>query len=81
MDDTSDSADLYSCVVRRSPNHYILWQEELTAYPPFKKLGLDLATLTKKRAIDLMMDEPNLIKRPIVVKGKKAVFGFKPEEM
>ena len=31
---------------------------------------------SKKEAIDLMMDQPNLIKRPILVKGSKAVFGL-----
>jgi arsenate reductase-like glutaredoxin family protein len=31
---------------------------------------------SKKEAIDLMMAQPNLIKRPILVRGAKAVFGF-----
>ncbi len=31
---------------------------------------------TKREAIDLMLEHPNLIKRPIVVKGRKTVFGF-----
>lgn len=31
---------------------------------------------SKKEAIDLMMEQPNLIKRPILVRGSKAVFGF-----
>lgn len=31
---------------------------------------------SKKEAIDLMMEQPNLIKRPILVRGPKAVFGF-----
>ncbi len=31
---------------------------------------------TKREAIDLMMEQPNLIRRPILVKGRKAVFGF-----
>lgn len=31
---------------------------------------------TKREAIDLMLEHPNLIKRPIVVKGRKAIFGF-----
>jgi arsenate reductase-like glutaredoxin family protein len=31
---------------------------------------------TKGEAIDLMLQHPNLIKRPVVVKGRKAVFGF-----
>jgi arsenate reductase-like glutaredoxin family protein len=31
---------------------------------------------TKKEAIDLMMEQPNLIRRPILVRGSKVVFGF-----
>jgi arsenate reductase-like glutaredoxin family protein len=31
---------------------------------------------SKKEAIDLMMENPNLIRRPIVIKGSKATFGF-----
>ncbi|MCA1559221.1 MAG: hypothetical protein LC753_03900 [Acidobacteria bacterium] len=35
---------------------------------------------SKKEAIDLMMKQPNLIKRPILVRGSKVIFGFdKPE--
>ena len=31
---------------------------------------------TKKQAIDLMLEQPNLIKRPILVAGSRVVFGF-----
>ena len=31
---------------------------------------------SKKEAIDLMMENPNLIRRPIMVKGTKVIFGF-----
>jgi arsenate reductase-like glutaredoxin family protein len=31
---------------------------------------------SKKEAIDLMMEQPNLIRRPILVRGSKVVFGF-----
>jgi len=31
---------------------------------------------SRKEAIDLMMEQPNLIKRPILVRGSKAIFGF-----
>jgi arsenate reductase-like glutaredoxin family protein len=31
---------------------------------------------SKKETIDLMVKNPNLIKRPVLVKGKKVVFGF-----
>jgi len=36
---------------------------------------------TKKGAIELMMRDPNLIKRPISVSGKIAVFGADGEEL
>ena len=39
-----------------------------------------MTKLTKKKAIDLMMEEPNLIRRPLVISKGRAVFGFKPEE-
>jgi arsenate reductase len=44
--------------------------------PAYKERGLDATKLTKKQAIDLMMEEPNLIRRPLVLAGKKAIFGF-----
>jgi arsenate reductase-like glutaredoxin family protein len=31
---------------------------------------------SKKEAIDLMMEQPNLIRRPILIRGSKAIFGF-----
>ena len=31
---------------------------------------------SKKEAIDLMMQNPNLIRRPILIKGSKVTFGF-----
>ncbi len=35
---------------------------------------------SKKEAIDLMMDNPNLIRRPILIKGTKVTFGFDKEQ-
>ena len=51
-----------------------------TRSPAYKERGLDVTKMTKKQAIDLMMEDINLMKRPLVLRGKKAVFGFKPEE-
>jgi Spx/MgsR family transcriptional regulator len=31
---------------------------------------------SKKEAIDLMLEQPNLIKRPVLVKGRRVIFGF-----
>jgi len=34
---------------------------------------------SKKEAIDLMMENPNLVRRPILIKGSKVIFGFDKE--
>ena len=44
--------------------------------PVFKSRPLPKS---KKEAIDLMMEQPNLIKRPVLVRGTQAVFGFDKE--
>lgn len=51
-----------------------------TRSPAYKERNLGARKLTKKQVIDLMMEEPNLIRRPLVLAGRKAVFGFKPDE-
>jgi arsenate reductase len=47
-----------------------------TRSPVFKQRPLPRS---KKEAIDLMMQQPNLIKRPILVRGGQAIFGFDRE--
>jgi arsenate reductase-like glutaredoxin family protein len=44
-----------------------------TRSPVFKERGLPKS---KKEAIDLMMQNPNLIRRPILIRGSKVLFGF-----
>ena len=44
-----------------------------TRSPVFKQRPLPTS---KKEAIDLMMEQPNLIKRPILIRGGKVTFGF-----
>jgi arsenate reductase-like glutaredoxin family protein len=41
--------------------------------PVFKSRPLPRS---KQEAIDLMLAQPNLIKRPVLVQGVRAVFGF-----
>jgi arsenate reductase-like glutaredoxin family protein len=48
-----------------------------TRSPVFKQRPLPKS---KKEAIDLMVQQPNLIRRPIFVRGDKVVFGFDREE-
>jgi len=44
-----------------------------TRSPVFKERGLPKS---KKEAIAMMMENPNLIRRPIVIRGSKVIFGF-----
>jgi arsenate reductase-like glutaredoxin family protein len=44
-----------------------------TRSPVFKQRPLPRS---KKEAIDLMMAQPNLIKRPILIRGSNVTFGF-----
>ena len=44
-----------------------------TRSPVFKERPLPRS---KKEAIALMIENPNLIRRPIVIKGSKVIFGF-----
>ena len=43
--------------------------------PSFKALGLNQAKLTDNDLINLMLQEPRLIRRPIVKIGRKVYFG------
>ena len=48
-----------------------------TRSPVFKERRLPRS---KKEAIDLMMENPNLIRRPILIKGSRVIFGFDKEQ-
>ena len=48
-----------------------------TRSPVFKERG---RPKSKKEAIALMMDNPNLIRRPIMIRGPKVIFGFDKEQ-
>ena len=48
-----------------------------TRSPVFKERPLPTS---KKEAIDLMMKNANLIRRPIVVQGSRVIFGFNKDQ-
>ena len=48
-----------------------------TRSPVFKERPLPRS---KKEAIALMLENPNLIRRPIVIKGSKVIFGFDKDQ-
>ena len=43
--------------------------------PSVKSMGLDLPKLTSDRLIELMLEEPRLVRRPVVRIGEKVYFG------
>ena len=46
----------------------------------FRKLpDKDKASVTEKKAIALMLDQPSMIKRPVLDVGGKLIVGFQPE--
>jgi arsenate reductase len=49
-----------------------------TRSPKYKELGLKDRKLTKAEAIALMVQDNNLLKRPILVHPKGIVIGFDP---
>lgn len=57
------------------------WEKVLNrAGTTFRKLpDNDKANLDRRKAIDLMLAQPSMIKRPIVEHGDKVTAGFAPE--
>jgi arsenate reductase len=57
------------------------WETVLNrAGTTFRKLpDKDKEGLTEKKAIALMLDQPSMIKRPMIEKSGKLLIGFKPE--
>jgi arsenate reductase len=46
----------------------------------FRKLPQEAqANLTERKAIDLMLEQPSMIKRPVLEMGGRILVGFKPE--
>jgi arsenate reductase len=49
--------------------------------PAYKARNLGARKVTRSEAIDLMLEDPNLMRRPLVLGAKgKAVLGYVPEE-
>jgi Spx/MgsR family transcriptional regulator len=47
--------------------------------PTYKARNLGERTLSKSEAIDLMLEDPNLMRRPLVLAKGKAIFGYDRE--
>lgn len=49
--------------------------------PAFKAMNLKGKTITPEQAIKLMAQEPNLIKRPLTIAGRKVIAGFDRDQL
>jgi arsenate reductase len=49
--------------------------------PAFKNMNLKGKTLSSEQALKLMAQEPNLIKRPLIIAGRKVLAGFNREQL
>jgi arsenate reductase-like glutaredoxin family protein len=47
----------------------------------YREMNMKDAPPSRAEALGLMAKHPNLIKRPILVKGKQILLGFNPDEM
>ena len=61
--------------------HSVCWEKLLNrAGTTFRKLPeTDKVGLTEAKAIALMLDQPSMIKRPVLEAGGETIVGFKPE--
>ncbi len=50
-----------------------------TRSPAYKARGLGSRKLSKSEAVDLMLEDPNLMRRPLVLAKGKAIFGYDAE--
>jgi Spx/MgsR family transcriptional regulator len=47
----------------------------------YKKLGVDVEDLPLSEVIQLVIEEPKLLRRPILTDGKKLIVGFNPDAL
>jgi Spx/MgsR family transcriptional regulator len=52
-----------------------------TRTPLYREKNMKQKPPSKEQAIQLMLREPNLLKRPVIIKGKKKVTGFNEVEV
>ena len=52
-----------------------------TRTPLYREKNMKQNPPTKEQAINLMLKDPNLLKRPLVIKGKKKITGFNESEL
>ena len=78
LQDTPDAETLAGIITKLGITARDLLRKGEDAY---KVLTLADAKLTEQQLIEAMVKQPNLIERPIVVKGDQAVLGRPPENV
>jgi arsenate reductase-like glutaredoxin family protein len=66
-----DLTELRDLFKGRDPREFLS-----TKSPAFKTMGLQGKTLTAEQTLKLMAQEPNLIRRPLVVVGREMIAGL-----
>jgi arsenate reductase-like glutaredoxin family protein len=69
--DPLDSTELRELFKGRDPRDFLNAKS-----PAFKAMGLRGKTLTAEQTFKLMAQEPNLIRRPLVVVGREIIVGL-----
>jgi Spx/MgsR family transcriptional regulator len=64
-------AELREIFKRRDPREYLNPKS-----PAYKAMGLKGKELTPEEALELIAKEPNLLKRPLTIAGRKIIAGF-----
>jgi arsenate reductase (glutaredoxin) len=64
-------AELEEIFKRGDPREYLNPKS-----PAYKSMGLKGKGLTREEALALMAEEPNLLKRPLTIVGRKMIAGF-----
>lgn len=52
-----------------------------TRTPLYREKNMKQKPPTKEEAIKLMLKDPNLLKRPVIIKGKKKLTGFNEADL
>ena len=68
--DRFSADELRHLMGHRAPSEIFSWKS-----PSFRKMGLDREVLDDDRLIAMMLDEPRLIRRPLVQVGGQLVIG------
>ncbi len=65
------AAELNAVIGERDYREFLNPKNEL-----YRTMNMKAKPPSRARAIEMMMKEPNLIRRPILVRGKEIVLGF-----